>query len=914
MCVTHDYSMLRVATAGVAAALVVCTFLIASCAPCPNGYECTSTRDKNVEGIDDVALALEREDSVRVIVRVQPGTAEVGRKVSDADRAVARADLRKTMLRAGVTGYRVGATVGDADAVEMTLTSLEQLEQLQSTSVADIAIVPPASWLGPAQVIETEEGVQVAVDRALVRIVRTQVEDLPDTMRPGADPGPLLDAIQACAASGEAAAVQTLPDLRTAIQHCVHSEHGTLAGNVVATLDKIEECVAAEQALAGRRPVLLDLANECVDRLRPPPRPSIAACIESRGGRIVRVLPRSNTSVVVFETDELAELKAKLDDLKTNHCGEMPLKVTDAVPVVFMKQHQAGYDNDNLPAPHHLAYSLINSSQAAAFIRDTPGFGRYTHVAVIDGQLYSGFGRGDELAAVDFYDLCEASGQQGIPSNPPPPGAGADPHGTMVTGIIAAANNGLGNNGVIPAVRPLGPRVSFFRTTCYEDTPDIDPTLVLIAIEQIIEGAVPGVRVVNMSFGLESSDPDYLNQYRSLFRHYFHSLEGTAVAWVASVGDGGQSTNADAVVPAGLSSTLDNVISVAAYDPNTINRAAFSNYGNWVDISAPGVGVYTPTAVDAYGGIDGTSAAAALVTGSIGLMLAADSGLSPDEVKNLIRTPAHQKPLATTEVPGGVDAQKLVQVLIPGARANRASKSTGSASSATGLRQPGLAGFFFNYKGGGDHELKAIGAEFDNNGTATLEYRDDDDDPDFYWRIQGRNLPYGTSFGSKQFSLTKSGNQYVVPVSQTIAGANTNDQVIGLTGFNCRYDDGEDHHLREIGVSVFGDNNGLWQILANFGDDSSSLWTCRVGYAVIEKTRVLGELHSGSGSNEGRGYVSVNHFPDVIQSFSLKYDDGDHEVDRISVYSEDGAVWVRLNDGNDDDTFNWNVAFYRLRQ
>ncbi len=913
MRVTHDHLMLRVAKYGAAAALVVCTILIASCDVCPEGHECTPTQEKAPEGIDAVAQALERQDSVRVVVRLQPGDTKDGQKVSATDLAIARADLHKTMLRAGVEGYRAGAVVGDGDAVQMTVTSHEQLERLQAAGVASVAVVPPESWLGPAQVVETEPGVQVSVDRALVRIVRTHVEDLFDTKRPGADSGPLLDAIQACAASTEDGAAQNLSALRTAIQQCVSSEYGSLAGNVGATLDHIEACVADEQTLSAGRPVLINLVNECVDRLRPPPRPSIAACIESRGGRIVRYLPQSSTVLVVFETDELSELQGKLNDLKANGCGNMPLKVTNAVPVVFLKQHQASYDNDNLPAPHHLAYSLINSSQASAFIRDTPGLGRKANVAVIDGQLYSGFGQGDELAAVDFYDLCEASGQQGIPSDPPPPGASADPHGSMVTGIIAAANNGHGNNGVIRIAPPYPGRVSFFRTDCNADSPGIDPALVMIALEQIVEGAVSGVRVVNMSFGLESSNQDYLDQYRSLFRRYFSSSQGTDVVWVGSVGDSGLSLNAGAVVPAGLSSTLENVISVAAYDTSTINRATLSNYGNWVDISAPGVGVYTPATAGGYGGLDGTSAAAALVTGSIGLVLAADSGLSPVEVKDLIKDPSRQKPLATTEIPGGVDAEKLVRVLIPGASRSVVSDGSGSVSSATGLRQPGLAGFFFNYKGGGDHELKAIGAEFSDTGIATLEYRDKDDDPGFWWRIQGRNLPYGTRFGSAQFSLQKSGDQLVMPVSQAIAGANTNDHVIGLTGFNCRYDDGDDHNLQEIGVSVFGNNLGNWQMLASFGDDSDSLWTCRVGYAIIENTRVLGELITGSGSDEGKGYIPVNHFPDVIQSFSLAYDDNDHHVDRISIYAEQGAVWMRLNDGNDDDTFNWDLSYYRLR-
>lgn len=59
-------------------------------------------------------------------------------------------------------------------------------------------------------------------------------------------------------------------------------------------------------------------------------------------------------------------------------------------------------------------------------------------------------------------------------------------------------------------------------------------------------------------------------------------------------------------------------------------RASFSNYGNSVDLYAPGVGIYTSTLAGQYTSVDGTSMAAAFVSGLISKELAYDSNLTPD--------------------------------------------------------------------------------------------------------------------------------------------------------------------------------------------------------------------------------------------------------------------------------------------
>jgi hypothetical protein len=88
-----------------------------------------------------------------------------------------------------------------------------------------------------------------------------------------------------------------------------------------------------------------------------------------------------------------------------------------------------------------------------------------------------------------------------------------------------------------------------------------------------------------------------------------------------------------------------------------------------------------------------------------------------------------------------------------------------------------------------------------------------------------------------------------------------------------------------------------------------------VGYAVLPKRRVW-DSHEGSGSGvTGRDSISLpteGDFPDLIESFSLRYDDGDHHVDRVGIIAKDGAVWIRLNDDDNDDEFSWWLRYHRL--
>jgi hypothetical protein len=133
------------------------------------------------------------------------------------------------------------------------------------------------------------------------------------------------------------------------------------------------------------------------------------------------------------------------------------------------------------------------------------------------------------------------------------------------------------------------------------------------------------VDVINMSFGSSDTSSTLLDACQDAFE--------AGIALVAAAGNDSSNT---VLYPAGY----PWVTAVSAID-STDSVAAFSNYGDHIDICAPGVGLYSAIPGDTiWGSWSGTSFATALVSGGCALMRDDDSTLTTDPIRYRLRSEA----------------------------------------------------------------------------------------------------------------------------------------------------------------------------------------------------------------------------------------------------------------------------------
>jgi thermitase len=186
-------------------------------------------------------------------------------------------------------------------------------------------------------------------------------------------------------------------------------------------------------------------------------------------------------------------------------------------------------------------------------------------------------------------------------------------HGTRVAGTAAAmGNDGVGVAGVamrsgIMPVRVTDPNGFAFYST----------------IANGLTWAVQnGARVMNISFAGIAQSSSIRNA-----AEYVRSHGGLVVAAAGNCGcfDG----------------TAENpwVISVSATTAGD-GPAGWSSQGNYIDLAAPGEGILTTNWGSSYTGASGTSFSSPIAAGVIALMMAANPGLAPDQVEQMLKANA----------------------------------------------------------------------------------------------------------------------------------------------------------------------------------------------------------------------------------------------------------------------------------
>ncbi len=192
-------------------------------------------------------------------------------------------------------------------------------------------------------------------------------------------------------------------------------------------------------------------------------------------------------------------------------------------------------------------------------------------------------------------------------------------HGTHVAGIAAArTDNGIGVAGVAGRATLMPVDVFGGGIGTYEDL-----------IRAIVYATDNGAHVINMSLGASSYS---LGEEMAVNYAWERGVVVVAAA-------GNTCTNTNYNAPPCLSdhypAAHTNVIAVAATTAGDV-LASFSTRGTFVDVAAPGVGIYSTFPRDGYGSLSGTSMATPHVSGLAALVLARNPYLTPDQVRLLI--------------------------------------------------------------------------------------------------------------------------------------------------------------------------------------------------------------------------------------------------------------------------------------
>jgi thermitase len=187
-------------------------------------------------------------------------------------------------------------------------------------------------------------------------------------------------------------------------------------------------------------------------------------------------------------------------------------------------------------------------------------------------------------------------------------------HGTHCAGIIAAGlNNSLGTAGVA--------QVRFFAEKGL-DQYGSGPSDGLA--NAIIHAVDQGAKIISCSWGSYEDD--------ELIHDAVRYAYNAGVLVIASAGNDAWSLKN---YPAGY----EEVVSVAATDKSD-NPASFSNYGDWVDLSAPGYLIFSTMPNAAYGYMSGTSMSGPCVAGVAALVWSQFPNMTRDQVVQQMFTTA----------------------------------------------------------------------------------------------------------------------------------------------------------------------------------------------------------------------------------------------------------------------------------
>jgi thermitase len=239
-------------------------------------------------------------------------------------------------------------------------------------------------------------------------------------------------------------------------------------------------------------------------------------------------------------------------------------------------------------------------------------------------------------------------------------------HGTKVAGVIGA----LSNNATGVASIAWDARIMPVRITNRSDGWAYWGAVA----EGITWAADHGAKVANISYNPNGSTT-VMNAAQ-----YMRNKGGLVVT---AAGNDGQDPGW------GQSSSLIAVAATTSSDTNP----SWSNFGDYVDLAAPGVGIWTTTKGGGYGAPSGTSFSSPTTAGVVALVMSANGQLSPDEVETVVEQSAHDLGSAGWDPHfgyGRVDAAAAVQLAMNAIPSDTQAPAVNILAPAAGATVSGL--------------------------------------------------------------------------------------------------------------------------------------------------------------------------------------------------------------------------------